>query len=337
MHIGNRYTVREFLRWTRYDSYWILAISTLPVLLYQGLGWRWLSVPWVPIAMIGTAAAFIVGFKNNATYDRLWEARRIWGGIVNSSRSWGMLVHDFIQPGGGVTPDGVTTARRELVYRHLAWLTALRYQLRQPRSWEGMLLRENADYRQRTYRVAEQEGDVLKELAPLLSAADLAALDGVANRATHLVALQSRQLAALAAGGAIEANRHVALQRLLQDCYDLQGQCERIKNFPYPRQFATVNHFFVRIFMWLLPLGVLHEFDQLGSGVIWLSIPFSFVVGWVFNALDRVGQSTESPFEGSPNDVPITTLARTIEIDLRQMLGETEVPRPLEPVNQILM
>lgn len=337
MYTGHHFSVRAFVWWTRFDSYWLLAISTVPVVLYVVLGWRWLAVPWVPIALVGTAAAFSVGFRNNATYDRLWEARRVWGGIVNVSRSWGMLVHDFIQPGGlapGMTLEGV---RRELVYRHLGWLTALRYQLRQPRSWENIGRRENAEYRDRTYQVAEAAGDATPELARFVSPEELGALEGKANRATHLLASQSRQLASLAGTGAIEANRHVALERLLQDLIDLQGQCERIKNFPYPRQFATINLYFVRLFMWLLPFGLLREFERLGAHFIWLAIPFSFAVGWVFNAMDRIGEITENPFEGSPNDVPITALARTIEIDLREMLGEAEIPPPLVPINRVLM
>lgn len=337
MFVGHHFSVRAFIRWTRFDSLWILAVSVVPVVLYEVADWDWLAVPWVPIALVGTAAAFSVGFKNNATYDRLWEARRIWGGIVNASRSWGMLVQSFIQPGNRLTPDAAATAQRQLVYRHLGWLTALRFQLRQPRSWETISRRENAEYRDRTYQVAEAGGDPTAELARLMSAEDVAALEGKANRATQILALQSRQLASLAADGAIESNRHVAIERVLQDLFDLQGQCERIKNFPYPRQFATINLYFIRIFMCLLPLGLLREFERLGTHFVWLAVPFSFLVGWVFNAMDRIGEITENPFEGSPNDVPITALARTIEIDLREMLGEADIPAPLAPVNRVLM
>lgn len=337
MHTGHRYRISEFILWTRADSVWILAIATFPVLLYQFAGWHWIAVPWVPIALVGTAAAFVAGFRNNATYDRLWEARRIWGGIVNTSRSWGILTHDFLLAHGGLAAGECSAARQRLVYRHLAWLTALRYQLRQPRSWEHMTVPVNAEYRRRTFHVAELEGDMQAELAVLLPPAELAELEGKANKATQIIALQSRQLAALAGSDALEANRHVALERLLQDCFDLQGQCERIKNFPYPRQFATINLFFIRIFMFLLPLGVLNEFAKLGGNLVWLAVPFSFLVGWVFNTLERVGEVTENPFEGGPNDVPITALSRTIEIDLREMLGEREIPPAIAPTNRILM
>jgi putative membrane protein len=92
MHTGNTYTFKEVLIWTRRDIYMLLIIATIPVVLYKVLGWTWLALPWLPIALLGTAVAFVVGFKNNASYDRMWEARRIWGAIVNGSRSWGIMV-----------------------------------------------------------------------------------------------------------------------------------------------------------------------------------------------------------------------------------------------------
>ena len=95
MHIGNHYKIKEFLFWTRRDIYRLFILATIPTALYQLLDWTWLAIPWVPIAMIGTAAAFIIGFKNTQTYNRLWEARQIWGGIVNTSRSWAMMVKYF--------------------------------------------------------------------------------------------------------------------------------------------------------------------------------------------------------------------------------------------------
>jgi ion channel-forming bestrophin family protein len=88
MHTGNHYSFKEVLHWTRRDIFWMLLIATIPTVCYKLLDWKWISLPWLPIALLGTAVAFVVGFKNNASYDRLWEARRIWGAILNFSRSW---------------------------------------------------------------------------------------------------------------------------------------------------------------------------------------------------------------------------------------------------------
>lgn len=127
------------------------------------------------------------------------------------------------------------------------------------------------------------------------------------------------------------------MEEVLKDFFTHQGKAERIKKFPYPRQFATINMFFIRLFVILVPFGMLDEFAKLGDYGIWLTIPFSVVVGWVFTSLEQVGESTENPFEGGANDIPMEALSRTIEIDLREMLEESDLPSAVAPVNQILM
>ncbi|MBS1636354.1 MAG: multidrug transporter [Bacteroidetes bacterium] len=327
MHVGNHYKLKEFILWTRRDIYKIFVLAVIPTLLFQLLGLKWLAIPWVPIAMIGTAAAFIVGFKNTQTYNRLWEARQIYGAIVNTSRSWGIMVKDFVRD-----PD----AHRELIYRHVGWLTALRFQLREPRSWENMNKSYNKEYR-RFYKVAEWESKLDEELKTYLSGEDLAYVLARKNRATHVIGLQSARLRALKDRGAIDPLDYVEMENLLVNLYEQQGKCERIKNFPYPRQFASINLFFIRLFVIIVPFGLLNEFQKLGDVYVWLNIPFSLVVCWVFTSMERVGESTENPFEGSANDVPITSMSRTIEIDLREMLGETELPPAIQPVNNIIL
>ncbi len=90
------------------------------IVLYA-TGWSWLTVPWLPIALIGTAVAFITGFKNNASYARLWEARQIWGGIVNTSRSFGVMACDYLLPEPDHPAPPSTSGRAHgLVARHIA-------------------------------------------------------------------------------------------------------------------------------------------------------------------------------------------------------------------------
>src|SRR3989337_1131299 len=134
MHAGRQYGIKEFLLWTRRDTFWIVLWAIIPTILYETLNWKWLVIPWLPIALIGTAAAFIIGFKNNATYDRLWEARQIWGAIVNLSRTWGIMVRDFVTDKHVLQPmskEELRSIHKKMIYRHIAWLTALRFQLRQ--------------------------------------------------------------------------------------------------------------------------------------------------------------------------------------------------------------
>ncbi len=335
------------LLWTRRDLLVFFVVSVVPVALYEVLGLKWLHLPWLPIALIGTAVAFIVSFQNNASYDRLWEARKIWGGIVNSSRAWGVMVRDFITNESSDEPVSeaeLGELRKTLIFRHVAWLTALRHALRQPRPWETHLRHQtNREWADRI-GVREKRFTVEEELDGYLSDAELAHIDAVANKPAQILALQSKSLKELRSRDLIDAFTHMQLEGVLADLYAFQGKSERIKNFPYPRQYATLNGSFLWIFIVLLPLGVMFEFDKLGQELsasypwigdhfVWLSVPFSMMVMWVFHTMERIGRSSENPFEGKSIDIPITTMSRSIEIDLRQMLGEDQatIPAPIEP------
>lgn len=332
MHAGKRFTFKQVVYWTRRDIYLLAIISTIPTALYYFFDIKWLVIPWVAIGLVGTAAAFIVGFKNTQTYNRLWEARQIWGAIINSSRALGLMARDFI------TEDIVES--RTLIYRHIAWLTALRFQMREPRAWENMDLKSNKEFRH-YYNTPEYETTVEEELKKYLSAEDLSYVLTKKNRATHLISLQSKELRRLRLAGKITEFEFLEFEKLLAELYDHQGKSERIKNFPYPRQFATINQMFIRLFMSMLPFGILQEFGKmsqdLGEAFIWATVPCSLIVSWVFYIMERIGDATENPFQGGPNDVPISNISRTIEIDLREMLDEQNIPAPITAVNDILM
>jgi putative membrane protein len=338
MHAGRRYTLREVIFWTRREIYILLFLGIIPTLLFEVWNIR-LTIPWLPIALIGTAVAFMVGFKNNATYGRLWEARQIWGSIVNASRSWGILVKDFVtlQNSAISSTDELKKIHSRLIYRHLGWLTALRFQLREPRVWENINQSYNVEYRSHHYKIPEYENKLEPELSRFLSDDEFKYVLSKKNRATQIINLQSQDLRILNEQGLIDNFRHIEMENMLINLYDQQGKCERIKNFPYPRQFATLNLYFAWLFALLVPFGTLQEFDKLGDHYVWLTIPFTVLICWVFLTMEKIGEASENPFEGMPNDVPMAALSRTIEIDLREMLDEKEVPPPLTAVNNILM
>ena len=134
------------MKWTRRDTYKFIIIGVIPVFMYKGLGFYWLNLPWLPIGVVGTAVAFIVSFKNNASYDRLWEARKIYGGIVNASRSFTLMLNDFISNAHAKNPltEGeLFKIRKEMVMRHVAWMTSLRHALRIHKPWEGSKLHKS--------------------------------------------------------------------------------------------------------------------------------------------------------------------------------------------------
>jgi ion channel-forming bestrophin family protein len=118
---------------------------------------------------------------------------------------------------------------------------------------------------------------------------------------------------------------------VLDDLVAEQGKSERIKNFPFPRQYATVNFFFAVLFAFLIPFGLLPQFAERGPQLVWLTIPFSTIVSWVFLTTDKIGEWSENPFEGLANDVPITSMSRAIARDLLQLIGERDLPPPVAP------
>jgi putative membrane protein len=320
MHLGKSYKLPEFLFWTRWQIYALATWGTLPVILFKLCNMSWLSVPLTIVGLLGTATSFIVGFKNVQTYNRSMDAQEIWTGIVSASRRWGQLARDFSDD---------ESVSRKLIERHLAWLTTLRYALRSPRVWESMTKGFNAEFR-RHYKVPEWERSLAETLPKYLSASETARTLESSSASTTLLITQGAFLRKLNAEGKLNLSFYLELQRTLNDFIALQAKAEQLKNFPYPRQYATVSALFVRFFCLLFPFGLLREFDNLNSSVsgfmhgnmIWLVVPCSVAVSWMYTSLEQVGESTENPFEGSANDVPISTLCAQIERDLRSMLGE---------------
>ncbi|HBV17629.1 bestrophin family protein [Chryseobacterium carnipullorum] len=334
MHSGKRFGALEFAIWTRRSIYILTILSAIPTVLYFS-GWKFLSVPWQPIAILGTAVAFIVGFKNNASYSRLWEARQIYGAIINDSRSFGYILRDALY---GKDPQKV----KEMFHRHYAWLTALRFQLREPRTWENMGTAQYDEYAKK-YEIPERLTNLNDELKKYLSDAELQYIVSKKNRATQLMASQSKELSEAYARGDLNDFQWTQINLQLVKFTDDQGKAERIKNFPYPRNFSSITTYLLLLFILFVPFGLLKELDKLGEGTalegwtLWFNIPFSLMVTWCFHTLDSVGEASVNPFEGSPNDVPITQISRTIEIDMRDMLDESDLPPAIAPKNNIVL
>jgi putative membrane protein len=349
MYTKKVYTATEMIWWTRYETYLFLGIITVWVAIYYFFDLHWLKIPWTPLALIGTAVAFVIGFQNNAAYGRIWEARMIWGGIVNTSRTFGMFLQDMLTNEHAKTPFSEAELKNEiktLTYRHIGWMTALRHAMRVPKSWETSV--NDKTNQEMDVRPPELKSTLEADLKPYISESDFEYVMNKSNHQTALLYLQSHHLRKLKEKGMIWEFSFLELENILQECFTLQGKSERIKNFPYPRQFATLNHFFMWIFVLLLPLSLVPQFAEIGNDIltnitieeiesqsqknttiignlfIWLSIPFYVVIAWIFHTMERIGRTGENPFEGTANDVPISTIARGIEIDLRQNLGETE-------------
>ncbi|WP_299839552.1 bestrophin family ion channel [uncultured Tenacibaculum sp.] len=350
MYTRKNYSIKRMLSWTRRYIYIFALLAIIPVFLYEVLNWKWLHLPWLPIGLIGTALAFIIGFKNNASYGRLWEARKIYGGIVNASRLFATMVNDFITNEYAVkdkTDEEFFKIKKELILRHVAWMTSLRHALRVKKPWETTSSNRSDKEVMKKMHIQEYVYSLSDELKGYLSEEEKQTVLSMTNKQTSVLNLQSKHIKELKFQDLIDDFRHMEFKNMIGELFTLQGKAERIKNFPYPRQFATLNLFFAWIFVILLPFGLMTEFEKIGQTLlktevtgtlfsfmadnfIWLTIPFSIIISWIFFTMERIGDVSENPFEGIANDVPITTISRAIEIDIREMIGDdkSEIPKP---------
>jgi putative membrane protein len=326
--------------WTRFETMFFFIMITSLVAFSYFLDLSWIKIPWTPLALIGTAVAFVIGFQNNAAYGRIWEARKIWGGIVNTSRTFGTYIQAMVSNEHTNTPVSEEQLQQEiktLTYRHIAWMNALRHSMRASKPWETTV--KHKTNQEWNIRPPELDTTLEADLEPYISESDYNYLQTKNNKQTDLLYLQTHHIKKLKDQGIIWEFSFLELEAIIKELYSLQGKSERIKNFPYPRHFATLNHFFMWIFVLLLPLALIPQFAEIGSEMltknpylgkyfVWFTIPFYVIVAWVFYTMERLGRTGENPFEGTANDVPISTISRGIEIDLRQNLGELDEDIP---------
>ncbi|RKS97663.1 bestrophin family protein [Chryseobacterium defluvii] len=336
---------RQVLNLSGIHLIWISIWCTLIAVLFYFFNWQWMIIPWVPVALIGTAEAFLVGFKNNQAYDRLWEARKIWGGIVNSSRSFASMVYAFHTENEEVGTFDLEDRRKKIIYRHIAWLYAFREQLLIPTEWEHISAEEEHSH----HNVNQKRNRLIKAGFPdygrtpiflhkYLSEEEAELQSTYKNFATYLISQQAKDINALKNMKAISDFNQMQLQTGLNEFYGFQGQAERIKKFPSPRQFASTAFVFNVLFILLLPLGLVNEFAKLGDWGIWTCIPFCIIIGWIYIIMELVGDYSENPFAGLMFDVPMLSICRTIEIDLLQIMGEHEdLPEAIASKNGVIV
>jgi putative membrane protein len=291
----------------------------------------YIPLPWQPISLLGIAVAFYLGFKNNSSYDRTWEARKIWGGIVNNSRSFATAVLTMIDSGKDI--DNLQF-HGSMIYRHIAWLQSLQLQLRQSRPWEHKdeyiksIVGTDVD--------VNFSGRICSAIAPLITEKERQSYEGKPNVASMILHTQSLELQKALKAGWIDSTQQKRIHELIGELYNEQGRSERIKNFPFPRQYASAAMWLSIVFSALVPFGLLPILVE--SDVHpWWNVPLSAMVIWVFFLMEKIGDYSENPFEGTFNDVPITAISRSIEIDLRHMLGEAEIPEPIKDINGFLI
>ena len=332
--------IHRIIKMTLWHTVLLIVIMGFVAFLYHKQFINF-AIPWLPVSVIGTAVSFYIGFKNNQSYDRMWEARKIWGGIVNESRTWGMMVDGFIsnlKTKNSVPSEEIYSIKRRLIYRHIAWLYTHRKQLLIPTQWERTDKKGITASITKHYQNKDGSGNIENEFTNnLLEDKEYVRLMKKVNSATQIINEQSRDLSKLREQDLINDFRHMELSNILSKFYTLQGQNERIKKFPLPRQYSNMSKYFVYIFIFLLPFSMIPELLKINEWGIWLSVPIVTLISWVFLMMELVGDYSENPFQGMNNDIPMLSLCRTIEIDLREILNETELPPNIEAEKGVLI
>ncbi|WP_244808508.1 bestrophin family protein [Caballeronia zhejiangensis] len=251
------------------------------------------NFPALPMSLMATVVAIYLSFRNTAAYARWWEARTLWGSLVNASRT-------FAREVVMLAASESISLQRELVLRHVAYVHSLRLHLRRESPWEELSL-----------RLPQEEIVNLRRVANVPNA--------ILRRTAEIVARQCNA----------DSVRLVAIERTMADISNAQGGMERIKNTPFPKQYSTYPIFFTHVFCILLPLGLV---ESLG----WYTVFGSTAAGFLFLALLKIGSDMQEPFANTENDVPITTLARAIEIDLLDGLDERHSIKPVPIENNVV-
>lgn len=322
--------VKAILQFSAVPISFAVLWSSAIVSGFYFLGFKWLAIPFLPISLIGIAVSFYLGFKNNASNERQNEARKNWGAITNDTRALIALLNTYLPR----ETDEIKILKSKILKRHIAWLYAHKSFLRHKRmDWEHNLKINNS------YRKIFQENfninlELEKDVKNYISSAEIKEIELAPNIASKILQNQSEAIKQLRDQNFIEDFRLFELQNHITKLFEHQGKNERIKTFPIPRQFASYSRLFVIIFMFLLPLGLLKEMQGIN---LWLTIPFSTLISWVFFQMELIGEYSEHPFEGLIGDIPITAITRNLEIEILYSLGQTDIPKPIAAVDGIIM
>ncbi len=267
---------------------------------YHRLELRGFSIQTAPLTILGAGLSIFLAFRNNAAYDRWWEARALWGGIVNRSRTLSRQVVSMFRSAEFETDP----LARRIVFYQIAYAHALRTHLRKQDPISEI-----------RNRVGDEIADEVRG-SPNVPVALLLRIGELVERARREERCDSIQQSI------IETN--------LVELTDLQGGCERIANTPLPPQYDTFPRVIVMFFCFLLPLGFVEA-----AG--WKTVLVAPLVAMLFLVLEAIGRDIESPFGNTINDTPMTALSTTIEIELRHAIGDPNAPDPIQPTKGYLM
>lgn len=281
MLLNKRISIWYFINQIKYQILLIILFACLIGLLDDVFILDKVSIPLSIPALLGTAVSLLLAFRTAQSYERWWEARTIWGAIVNDSRSLIRLVIQFI-------PEE-SQEIRIFALRQIIWVNALGEALRkQPFS---------------------------EKVQAYLQLNDIDAT----NIPNALLDKHSEQIRKMASQDYLSDFKEVQLNEVIMKLCDSMGKCERIKNTIFPRAYSILLHTLIYVFAFILPFGL--EDSQLT-----VEIAMTIIIPIIFISIEKTAIIMQDPFENSPVDTPMTSLAQSIEINILQMIGEKNVP-----------
>jgi ion channel-forming bestrophin family protein len=249
------------------------------------------EIPFNITAFIGTAISILLSFKLSQSYDRWWEARKVWGSIVNDSRTIVVQIKTLTAPGN-------ETTIRKFALRQIAWCYSLGQSLR------GL--------------------DPIKNLEEYLDPADISDLEKHMNKPLGMMMQHGNDIAALKKSGQLDVFSQLQIDETLVRLVDSQGKAERIKNTVFPVTYRLFLHFIIYLFVIFLSIS-------LKDMKFWFEIPLLVLISVSFFLLEKSATHMQDPFENRPTDTSMTSIARSIEINIKQLIREDNIPEPLKP------
>lgn len=298
MIITQKISFIEILKITWKSRLQFLLLCTITFLGHRYLLRDAIEISGILTTVLGTTLAFFIGFKNNQAYDRWWEARKIWGALVNDSRSWARSIISYSSSDS--ENETLNTIKKKLIHRHIAFLYALKSKLR---------------------------GSSDKEYHKYLSKDEIAQVEKQSNIHNAILTNQSKDLEHISKQGFIDGFRFIELNKLIVKFSDEMGMSERISNTVFPPTY----HYFTRIFIWLFAITVtLLSAEANGA---W-SILIGWIVAVIFFDTHMIGMYILNPFEPTKSSISLDQITRTIEINLLEMMNESDIPEPIKPIEE---
>ena len=291
MLLNNKIPISFIFKKIRFE---ILYVSIIAIIVYVITEKFRTIIPELPLsipAFLGTAISVILSFKLSQSYDRWWEARKVWGSIVNDSRSLVLQLQSFINKGN-------ENIIRQIALRHIAWCYSLGQSLR------GL--------------------NPIENLENYISADEITEISRHNNKPLGLLQLNSLQIAELREKGQLDIYSQIQINNTLVNFSNSMGMAERIKNTIFPSTYRLFLHFFIYVFVITLCIA-LRDIESR------FEIPLLLVISSAFFLLEKSATNLQDPFSNEPTDTPVTTIANTIEINIKQLLNEKNVPALKQP------